>query len=98
MDELERLAEAVKPVAPLESVGEEAEFWDNHLVVDVIDKGTLVDFHHSRKSGTPTSRFRPEDVKRLREEAHKRGVGPTNLVRIWVLEHLRGLKAPSSAP
>lgn len=88
MSRIERREEAVKPIAPFESIAEEAEYWDSHSVVDEIDKGTLVGFHNARKRGSLTIRFTPEDIQRLREEANQRGIGPTTLVRMWALEHL----------
>lgn len=89
MSEVERREEAVTPVPPFASVEEEADFWDTHSVLDAIEKGTLVGFHRAQKTGTLTVRFEPEDIERLRDEAEQRGVGPTTLVRMWVLEHLR---------
>jgi hypothetical protein len=34
-------------------------------------------------------RFDPETATKLREIASEQGVGPTTLIRMWVLEHLR---------
>ena len=89
MTKIERRKEAVKPIPPFETIEEEAEFWDTHSAVDEIDEGTLVGFHRARKTGSLTVRFQPEDIQRLREEALQHGVGPTTLVRMWILEHLR---------
>lgn len=89
MTRVERRKESIKPITPFETVGEEAEFWDSHSVVDEIDKGTLVGFHRSRKTGSLTIRFEPEDIQRIREQANYRGIGPTTLARMWILEHLR---------
>lgn len=96
MSRVERRKEAITPMPPFESVEEEAEFWDSHSVVDEVDKGTLVGFHHARKSGSLTIRFQPEDIQRLREEANQQGIGPTTLVRMWVLEHLRARQSKSA--
>ncbi len=90
MPKIERTEEEVlTPIPPFTSIEEEAEFWDSHSVVDEIDEGTLVGFHHARKRGSLTIRFRPEDIQRLREKANHLGIGPTTLARIWILEHLR---------
>lgn len=98
MSNVEYRKEAVTQVPPFKSVEEEAEYWDTHSVLEAIDKDSVVVFHRAQKTGTLTVRFDPEDIERLRDEAHQRGVGPTTLVRMWVLEHLRELKTPSSAP
>lgn len=89
MTKIERRKTAIEPIPPFETIDEEAEFWDSHSVVDEIDKGSLVGFHHARKTGSLTIRFQPEDIQRIREEANQRGVGPTTLARMWILEHVR---------
>lgn len=93
MTQLERSREAPAPIPPFETLDEEAQFWDTHDAVDAIDKGTLVGFHHSRKTDSLTIRFVPEDIQRIREEALQRGIGATTLARVWILEHLRGREA-----
>jgi len=89
MTRIERRKQAIKPTPPFETIEEEAEFWDSHSAVDQIDKGTMVGFHRSRKTGSLTIRFQPEDIQRIREQANQQGVGPTTLARMWILEHLR---------
>ena len=89
MTRIERRKEAIKPAPPFETIEEEAEFWDTHSAVDEIDKGSTVGFHRARKTGTLTIRFDPEDIQRIREQAHQQGVGPTTLARMWILEQLR---------
>ncbi|MBN1369596.1 MAG: hypothetical protein JW954_05110 [Dehalococcoidaceae bacterium] len=44
-------------------------------------------------------RLSTEDWSKLREEASLRGVGPTTLARIWLLEHLKAVehKQPDTA-
>lgn len=78
----------IKPIKPFKTVQEEADFWDTHSVVDKIDKGTLVGFHQANKTHTITIRFQPEHLKKLRNKAVERGIGPTTLARMWILEHL----------
>lgn len=90
MTKIKRHKQAIKPIPPFENIEEEAEFWDTHSVVDEIDKGTLVGFHRSRKTGSLTIRFQPEDIQRIREKANQEGVGPTTLARMWILQHIRG--------
>lgn len=55
MARVERHKEAMPPIPPFETIEEEAAFWDSHSVVDAIDKGTLVSFHHARKTGFSSS-------------------------------------------
>lgn len=79
----------VKPVPPFKTLAEEANFWDSHSVVDKIDKGTVIGFHQANKSGSITIRFQPEHLQVLREEAFEKGVGPTTLARMWILEKMK---------
>lgn len=89
MGRMQRRKEAIKPIPPFENVEEEAEFWDSHSAVEEVDEGTLVGFHRSRKTGSLTIRFQPEDIQCLREQANRRGIGPTTLARMWILQHIR---------
>lgn len=78
----------IKPIKPFKSLHEEAQFWDTHSVMDEINDSTLVGFHKANKTGTITIRFQPEHLQELRNKAFKRGIGPTTLARMWILEHL----------
>lgn len=80
-----------KPIKPFKSIDEEANFWDSHSVVDEINDGTLVGFHQANKTHTITIRFEPKHLQVLREKAFQRGIGPTTLARMWILEQLRQL-------
>lgn len=80
---------SIKPIPPFKSIEEEAAFWDTHSVVDQIDEGTLVGFHQANKSRTITIRFQPDQLEVLRQEAWERGIGPTTLARMWLLEKLK---------
>jgi predicted DNA binding CopG/RHH family protein len=79
----------IKPIPPFKSLEEEASFWDSHSVVDEINEGTLVGFHQANKTSTMTIRFAPKQIEVLKQKAFHLGVGPTTLVRMWVLDKLR---------
>lgn len=76
------------PMKPFKTYEEEANFWDTHSVIDEINEGTLVGFHKANKTDTLTIRFQPEYIQILKEEALQLGLGPTTLVRMWVMEKL----------
>lgn len=78
----------IKPLKPFKTLKEEAEFWDTHSITDDIDEGTLIGFHQANKTGTITIRFQPEHLQALREQAFKKGIGPTTLARMWIMEKL----------
>lgn len=79
----------IKPMHPFQTLEEEANFWDSHSVLDNIDEGTLVGFHQANKTDTITIRFQPKHLQVLREEAFQKGVGPTTLARMWILEKMK---------
>ncbi len=73
------------------SVEEEAAFWDTHDTTDFEDEFQPVNVRFAeRLSEGLTIRFDPETLARLRAQAKKKGMGPTTLARMWILEHLDG--------
>lgn len=90
MTKLKRVEkDTIKPIKPFTSIDEEADFWDTHSLVDEINEGTMVGFHQANKTSTITIRFQPEHLQKLRNKAFKRGIGPTTLARMWILEQLK---------
>jgi hypothetical protein len=73
------------------SVEEEAEFWDKHDTVDFESefRPTRVRFAKNLSQGI-TVRMDPATLSRLRSIARQKGIGPTTLVRMWILERLGG--------
>ena len=72
------------------SIQEEAEFWDTHDTADFESefKPVKVRFAKNLSQGI-TIRLDPETLKTLRAQAHEKGVGPTTLARMWILERLK---------
>ena len=68
---------------------EEAEWWDTHDLADYQDefKTVRVSFAKNLSQGI-TIRLDPDTLSELRTQAHRKGVGPTTLARMWILEHL----------
>ncbi len=87
-----------QPIPQFKSIQEEAEFWDNHDLADYWDefKPVKVRFAKNLSEGI-TVRFDPEVLATIRSQAREKGVGPTTLVRMWVLERLTEQQAGSSA-
>lgn len=74
------------------SYKEEANFWDTHDFNEFWDQGKPVKI----KAAFPLSkrlelRIDEETVKKLEKEAHKKGVGPSTLARMWIKERLSGV-------
>ena len=72
------------------TIREEAEFWDTHDVTDYWDelKPVKVRFAKNLSQGM-TIRLDLDTSIKLRSQAAKKGVGPTTLVRMWVIERLQ---------
>ena len=79
------------------NVDEEAEFWDTHDTTEFEDefKPVQVRFAKNLSEGFKV-RFDPETARKIREYAHEQGIGPTTLIRMWILEHLRELELVGS--
>ncbi len=76
---------------------EEAAFWDNQDVSDYWDELKPVKLKVAKNlSKGITIRFDEETLGELRRQAHRRGIGPTTLARMWILERLRGTSSPHS--
>jgi predicted DNA binding CopG/RHH family protein len=71
---------------------EEAAFWDSHDISDYWDELQPVKLKVAKNlSKGITIRFDAETLEKLRQRAHEKGIGPTTLARMWILEHLQGL-------
>lgn len=80
-----------KPRIPaFKSYEEEATFWDTHDTTDFEDEFIPTEVRVSRRlSEGLTVRLDPETLRVLRARAREKGLGPTTLIRMWVLERLQ---------
>ncbi len=68
---------------------EMAKWWDNHDLADYQDEFKTVKAKFSKNlSSTLNVRLEPKTIEKIRQQAHKKGLGPTTLARMWILEHL----------
>ncbi|OGG27557.1 hypothetical protein A3A64_02895 [Candidatus Gottesmanbacteria bacterium RIFCSPLOWO2_01_FULL_48_11] len=67
-----------------------AKFWDTHSFADYWDefKPVKVRFAKNLSEGA-TIRFDDKTLTKLRKVAAKKGMGPTTLARMWILERLQ---------
>lgn len=81
----------VKPGIPkFSSVREEAEFWDTHDTGDFEGEFKPVRARFARNlSEGITIRLDRETLETLRSQAREKGLGPTTLARMWILERLK---------
>ncbi len=86
-------------IPTFESREEEAEFWDTHDTADFEDEFEPVNvrFANNLSQGI-TVRFTAETLKTLRATAQKKGIGPTTLARMWILERLEAIDQGTAAP
>jgi len=69
---------------------EEAEWFDTHDMADYQDEFKTVKARFARNlSQGITIRLDPETLRQVRSLAHEKGIGPTTLIRMWILERLR---------
>jgi predicted phosphatase len=79
-----------KRIPEFESIEEEAEFWDTHDTADFEDEFRPVDIRvREDLSHGLVVQFDSQAFRQLSEQARKKRVGPTTLVQMWAMEHLR---------
>ena len=69
---------------------EEAKFWETHSFSEFSDelKSVKVKFAKNLSEGI-TIRFDEPTLTKIRAIAHDKGIGPTTLARMWILENLK---------
>ena len=79
-----------EPIPDFKSYEEEADFWDTHDLTDYWDefKPVKVRFAKNLSAGI-NIRLDPDTLAQVRHIAHEKGIGPTTLIRMWVLEQLK---------
>ena len=77
-------------IPEFQSREEEAEWFDTHDMADYQDEFRTVKARFAKNlSENINIRLDRETLARLRQEAHAKGIGPTTLARMWILERLR---------
>ena len=73
---------------------EESAFWDTHDITDYWDELKPVRVRFAKHLSEPlTIRLDATTLAALRTAAQKKGIGPTTLARMWILEHLAQAQA-----
>ena len=69
---------------------EMAQWWDTHDLADYQDEFKTVEAKFAKNlSEGITIRLDPKTLNKLRSQAHKKGIGPTTLARMWIKENLQ---------
>jgi CopG antitoxin of type II toxin-antitoxin system len=78
-------------IPEFQSYEEEADWWDTTDTGDPEYEGEFrpieARFAKNLSQGLKV-RFDPETISKLRECAKEKGIGPTTLIRMWVIERL----------
>ncbi|MGH2559377.1 MAG: CopG family antitoxin [Thermomicrobiales bacterium] len=83
-----------EPIPDFKSIEEEAAFWDTHDFTDYLDEFKPVtirvskNFRSQTLSNGITVRLDAPTLVQLREFAQQKGIGPSTLARMWILEKL----------
>lgn len=75
------------------SYEEEAKWWETHNIADYQDEFKTVKARFAKNLSEGLHiRLDPDALAELRNEAKEKGIGPTTLARMWILEQLHSLQ------
>jgi predicted DNA binding CopG/RHH family protein len=84
--------EKERRIPRFKTIEEEAAFWDSHDSTEFEDEFTEVDdvrFVKATPKKALTVRLEEQTLADLRKLAREKGIGPSTLARMWILERLR---------
>ncbi len=85
-------------IPTFKSIEEEAAFWDTHSSEEFADELAPVEnvkFVKARPKKALTVRFEEDTFEELTREAREKGIGPSTLARMVILEHLQARRKVS---
>jgi hypothetical protein len=85
-------------IPTFQTIEEEAAFWESHSSEDFADELTPVEdvkFIKARSKKALTVRFNEDTFEELSREAKEKGIGPSTLARMVILEHLQARRRAS---
>ena len=94
--EQERSKGTKSRIPTFKTIEEEAAFWDTHSSEEFANELTPVENVKFIKAGAKkalTVRFDEDTFEELTREAREKGIGPSTLARMVILEHLRKRRA-----
>lgn len=82
-----------KPIQPFKNLEEEAHFWNTHDVSAVFEDQktplSSLPLLESEKQEVMTVRLQASVKKRLKHIAQVKGINPSTLSRMWLIEKMR---------
>jgi CopG antitoxin of type II toxin-antitoxin system len=85
-------------IPTFKTIEEEAAFWDTHSSEEFADELTPVEhvkFVPALSKKALTVRFDEDTFEELSREAREKGIGPSTLARMVILEHIRARRRAS---
>lgn len=80
---------SANPIPRFKDAEEEAEFWDTHSPMDYPDEFKKADVTFERPLRHLLGvRLDAATITQLGEIARRKGIGPSTLARIWIMERL----------
>lgn len=81
-----------KPIAPFKTLDEEAEFWDTHDASSLFANPNVplseLPLIEKEKEEVLTVRVQKTVKEKLNHVARQKGINPTTLARMWIIERL----------
>ena len=88
MKQMKNKNENISRIPEFKNYEEEAKWWETHNLADYQDEFKTVKVRFSKNlSAGLNIRLDPTTLTQLRKEANKKGIGPTTLVRMLIMEH-----------
>lgn len=85
-----KISEKKVPIPDFKNIQEEADFWDTHSIAPYLHDSKPVKVVVAKNLSTGiTIRFDPGVLEQVRTQAQEKGLGPTTLIRMWVLEKIQ---------
>jgi predicted DNA binding CopG/RHH family protein len=81
------------------STAEEAAFWDTHSTADYEEEFHPVTVRFSKNlSRAVAIRLDPDTLEAIRKQAYDKGIGPTTLMRMWIMERIQAEQCRQQTP
>ena len=77
-------------VSIFKDIKKEADFWEEHFDEAVASGKSKKIVVAKNLSETLNIRLDPDTIKIVRDEAKSKGLGPTQLIRMWIMEKVGG--------
>lgn len=85
----------IKPIKPFKSLEEEAEFWDTHDLSPIFDNPkvplSVLPLIEKEKEEMLTIRIQKSIKAKITKLAHSKGINPTTLARMWLIEKVQSV-------